>query len=317
MKLGVRLPYHCADVTGEALTAVARAADRAGMHSGWVADHVVFPAGEVRSTTSSTPDGRYPRPMDETTLESWTALTWAAAVTTDLVLAVGVCVLPYRNPLVLAKTIATLSVLSGGRVWCGAGIGWLREEFDALGVPFPSRRAQSEDTIALLRHAWATSPLDFHGGAVVVPDPVHFVPRPPAPVPILVGGHSAPALRRAAAIGDGWIGHELMPPDAHATREELVRLAGGALPPDFRFVTSRLMNPPDRPGADPRRLDTDSVTRLAGVFADYAEAGVDVLLCEPSVRTVDAHLRLIEQVHEAGSRVGLLGPAHQAVVADT
>jgi probable F420-dependent oxidoreductase len=293
VKLGVRLPYHCAGVTGEQLAAVARAADQAGIHSGWVADHVVFPAGEVRSTTAgSTRDGRYPRPMDETTLEAWTTLTWAAAVTTNLVLAVGVCVLPQRNPLVLAKQIATLDVLSGGRVWCGAGIGWLREEFDALGVPWAGRAARTEDTIALMRKAWAQSPVE-------VPQPVHFVPRPAAPVPVLLGGHSAPALARAARIGDGWIGHELMPPQARETRAELERL--GAVP-DFRFVVSRLMNPPDQPGADPRRLDTESPTRLAGVFADYADAGVDVLLCEPSVRTVDAHLRLVDQVHAAAER---------------
>lgn len=300
MKLGVRLPYHCEGVTGEQLAAVARAADQAGIHSGWVADHVVFPAGEVRSTTAgSTRDGRYPRPMDETTLEAWTTLTWAAAVTTDLVLAVGVCVLPQRNPLVLAKQIATLDVLSGGRVWCGAGIGWLREEFAALGVPWAGRAARTEETIALMRAAWARSPVEVPA----VPDPVHFVPRPAAPVPILLGGHSEPALRRAARIGDGWIGHELMPPAARETRAELGRLGAGQ---DFRFVVSRLMNPPDRPGADPRRLDTESALRLAGVFADYADAGVDVLLCEPSVRTVDAHLRLIDQVHAAGERTGLL-----------
>jgi probable F420-dependent oxidoreductase len=309
VKLGVRLPYHCAGVTGRELAAVAVAAEEAGMHSGWVADHLVFPAGEVHSTTSSTPDGRYPRPMDETTLEAWTTLTWAAAVTSRLVLAVGVCVLPYRNPLVLAKTVATLDALSGGRVWCGAGIGWLREEFDALGVPFTGRRARGEDTIALLRRCFASSPVEFRGETLAVAEPVHFVPRPAAPVPVLLGGHSEPAMRRAATIGDGWIGHELMPPAAAATRARLADLAGGELPPDFRYVVSRLMNPPCGPGADPRRLDTGSVGDLAGGLADYADAGVDVLLCEPSVRTVDAHLRLIERVHEAGARLGLLQAA--------
>jgi probable F420-dependent oxidoreductase, Rv2161c family len=306
VKLGVRLPYHCGDVTGAGLAAVAVAAEAAGFHSGWVADHIVFPAGEVTSTTSSTADGRYPRPMDETTLESWTTLTWAAAVTSRLVLGVGVCVLPYRNPLVLAKTIATLDVLSGGRVWCGAGLGWLEQEFDALGVPFSDRRARSEDTIALLRRAWASSPVDFHGEVLDVPAPVHVVPRPAATVPILLGGHSVPALRRAARIGDGWIGHELMPPDAATTKARLAELAGGELRADFRYVVSRLLNPPDLPGADPRRLDTGSVGELAGVLSAYAEAGVDVLLCEPTVRTVDAHLRLVERVHEAGEQAGLL-----------
>ncbi|OLT16159.1 hypothetical protein BJF78_14800 [Pseudonocardia sp. CNS-139] len=100
-----------------------------------------------------------------------------------------------------------------------------------------------------------------------------------------------------------------MPPAAAATRVRLAGLAGGELPAGFRYVVSRLMNPPDQPGADPRRLDTGSVADLAGVLADYADAGVDVLLCEPSVRTVAAHLQLVERVHEAGARVGLLQTA--------
>ncbi|OLT16160.1 hypothetical protein BJF78_14805 [Pseudonocardia sp. CNS-139] len=215
MRLGVRLPYHCAGVAGEQLTAVAVAAEDAGMHSGWVADHVVLPAGAVRSTTSSTPDGRYPRPMDETTLESWTTLTWAAAVTSRLVLGVGVCVLPYRNPLVLAKTVATLDVLSGGRVWCGAGIGWLREEFDALGVPFRGRRARGEDTIALMRRCFASSPVRFRGETVTVAEPVHFVPRPAAPVPSCWAGTPSPrcaARPRSATAGSATSSCRRRPP---------------------------------------------------------------------------------------------------------
>lgn len=301
MKLAVRLPYHAADVTGAGLAAVAVAADQAGMHSGWVADHVVFPAGEVRSRNTTTASGGYPRPMDEVTLESWTALSYAAAVTSRLRLGVGVTVLPYRNPLGFAKTVASLDVLSGGRVICGVGLGWLKEEFDALGVPFDDRRVRSEETVQLLRRCWDSSPVTFDGTVVNVPRPVHFVPRPNRRIPVVFGGHSVPALRRAATMGDGWIGHELMPESVSETRERLDRFAtGGALPEAFSFVTSRLMNPPRYDGAEVDRLDISSVAALEDVFEAYDRAGVDILLCEPTVRTIDGHLRLVEQVAEAG-----------------
>jgi len=306
MKLGIRLPYHCESVTGADLARVATAAEEAGMHSGWVADHLVFPAGRMTSRSTTTKDGRYPRPLDETTLESWTTLAYAAAVTTRLKLGVGVCVLPYRNPLVLAKVVATLDVLSGGRVLCGVGLGWIKEEFDALGAPYHTRRAYSEESIELLRRCWESSPVEYHGQHIRVEDPVHFVPRPAAQVPIIVGGHSAPALRRAARIGDGWIGHELMPDEVAEVRSRLTGMAEDGLRPGFQVVVSRLMNPRGIEGGDPAKLDTDSTTELADVLARYEEAGTDVLLCEPTVRTVDALLRLIERVHEAGDRNSML-----------
>ncbi|MTD17096.1 TIGR03619 family F420-dependent LLM class oxidoreductase [Nakamurella sp. YIM 132087] len=306
MKLAIRLPYHAADVTGAGMAAVASAADGAGFHSGWVADHLVFPAGELRSRTGSTPDGRYPRPMDETTLECWTSLAYCAAVTRRLELGVGVTVLPYRHPLLLAKVIASLDLLSGGRVICGVGVGWLAEEFAALGVPFDDRGRRAEEAIALLRECWRGTPVRFDGEVFPVPDPVHVVPQPLREPPLVFGGSSRPALRRAVRLGDGWIGHEIMPADVPGMRAQLAAAApNGGVPDGFRFLTSRLMNPSTDPGADPRRLDTDSVGRLADELAAYAAAGTDVLLCEPSVRTVAAHLDLVEQVAAAGALLDL------------
>jgi len=142
MYLGIRLPYHTATVSGEVMTRVAVAADEAGLHSGWVADHIVFPAGHSETTTPTTGTGKYPRPYNEPTLESWTCLAYVAGATKRLGLGVGVCVLPYRNPLIMAKQVATLDILSEGRVLCGVGLGWLTEEFEALQVPFERRRAR-------------------------------------------------------------------------------------------------------------------------------------------------------------------------------
>jgi len=306
MHLATRLPYHTGVVSGEVMTEVAVAADEAGIHSGWVADHIVFPAGELTSRNTTTASGGYPRPFDEATLESWTCLAYVAGATKRLGLGVGVCVVPYRNPLILAKVIASLDVLSGGRVMCGVGMGWIEQEFDALQVPFATRRARLEEGIAMMRRCWETSPVTFHGQEFRIDEPVHFVPRPTGNVPIIMGGHSAPALRRAVAMADGWIGHELTPERSAEVRRELGAAAGGTLPENFLFVNSRLFNVPGAGAGEPGRLDITSVAQLADVFAAYDEAGVDILLCESTVRTGDALIRLVHEVQAAGSRRGLL-----------
>jgi probable F420-dependent oxidoreductase len=300
MRLGMRLPYHTKVVSGEWMTRIAVAAEQAGMHSGWVADHVVFPAGESTTKTTMTATGSYPRPYDEATLESWTSLAFAAGATQRLKLGVGVCVLPYRNPLLLAKVVATLDVLSGGRVICGAGMGWLEEEFTALEVPFAGRRDRMIEAIELMRRCWTSSPVSYDGEHFRIDAPVHFVPRPAGRVPIVLGGHSDAALARAGALGDGWIGHELSPEDCEAARAKLIAGAGG-LPQDFMVVNSRLMNVPGAGERESGRFDIGDATALGDLFARYEEAGVDVLLCESTVRTGEALERLIAHVNEAGS----------------
>jgi len=306
MHLAIRLPYHTSPVSGEVMTRVAVAADEAGMHSGWVADHIVFPAGETDTVTPTTATGKYPRPYDEPTLESWTSLAYVAGATKRLGLGVGICVLPYRNPVILAKVIATLDILSGGRVLCGVGLGWLEEEFEALQVPFERRRARLVEGIDLMRRCWESSPVEYHGEEFRIEDPVHFVPRPTRPVPLIMGGHSEPALRRAATIADGWIGHELSPDGCAAIRAQLVDAADGELADDFQLVNSRLINVPGVDGGEPGKLDVASPEALADVLAEYEEAGVDILLCESTVRTGEALERLVAEVHKAGSRRAML-----------
>jgi probable F420-dependent oxidoreductase len=304
--LATRLPYHTDVVSGEVMTAVAVAADEAGLHSGWVADHIVFPSGEVRSVADTTASGRYPRPLDEATMESWTCLAYVAGATKRLGLGVGVCVIPYRNPVLLAKVVASLDVLSGGRVFCGVGMGWLQEEFEALQVPFRSRRGRLEEGVALMRRCWESSPVTFDGAHFQITEPVHFVPRPARKVPIIMGGHSEPALRRAATMADGWIGHELSPQQCREVRARLTAIAGGALPEDFRFVNSRLFNVPGAGAAEAGRFDIGSTAELADLYAAYEEAGVDVLLNESTIRTGEALVRLVDEVHAAGTRRGML-----------
>jgi probable F420-dependent oxidoreductase len=285
---------------------VAVAADEAGMHSGWVADHIVFPAGESNTRTPTTGTGRYPRPYDEPTLESWTSLAYVAGATKRLGLGVGVCVVPYRNPLLLAKVIGTLDILSGGRVLCGVGLGWLEEEFEALQVPFGRRRARLLEGIELMRRCWESSPVVFKGKEFRIEHGMHFVPRPSRKIPLIMGGHSEPALRRAATIADGWIGHELSADDCASVRASLEQVAGGALPGNYQVINSRLVNVPGIEGGEPGKLDIASAGALADEFARYEEAGLDILLCESTVRTGEALERLVHEVHAAGARRSML-----------
>lgn len=306
MRLGIRLPYHCDDASGEVMTRVAVAAEQAGMHSGWVADHIVFPAGESSTDTNMTATGKYPRPYDEPTLESLTCLAFAAGATERLQLGVGVCVLPYRNPLLTAKVLATLDVLSEGRVICGVGMGWLKEEFEALGVPFEGRRTSLVEGVELMRACWAGSPVSYEGTRYKIEQPVHFVPRPRGKLPVVFGGHAEAAIRRAGELGDGWIGHELSPEACAEVRAQLTEAAGGSLPEDFTLVNSRLFNVPGSGGREDGRFDISSPQALADLFAEYEQAGVDVLLCESTVRTGDALERLICEATKAGGRHGML-----------
>lgn len=306
MKLAVRLPYHTPTVSGAEMTRIAVLAEQAGLHSGWVADHIVFPAGASHTQTTMTSDGKYPRPYDEPTLESLTSLAFVAGATTTLRLGVGVCVVPYRNPLVLAKALATLDILSAGRLLCGVGLGWLQEEFEALDVPFERRRARLVEGIALMRKCWSESPVTFHGQEYTVDPAVHFVPRPGRPIPLYMGGNSDAALRRAADSAQGWIGHELAPAECRTMRSRIAAIGPGSIDPGFEMISSRLMNLPGLGEGEQGRFTITSSAALAAELRRYEDAGLDLLLCETTVRSGAAYERLIEELHAAGAQAGML-----------
>lgn len=253
-----------------------------------------------------TADGGYPRPFDEPTLESLTSLAFVAGGTTRLQLGVGVLVLPYRNPLIMAKVLATLDILSGGRLVCGLGLGWLREEFDALQVPFGRRRARLEEGIELMRRCWESSPVEYHGEEYRVDSPVHFVPRPSRTVPLYFGGNSDAAVARAARLGNGWIGHELRPEQCTQMRQRLQSATEAPLVEGFQLVSSLLMNVPGVGESQAERFTITSTKQLGAELSRFEDAGLDLLLCETTVRSWEALSRLIEHVHAAGATRGML-----------
>ena len=195
---------------------LARAAEAAGFESLWTVEHVVVPKG-YESTYPYDPSGKMPGGEDNPIPDPLIWLSYLAAATSRIQLATGVMILPQRNPVVFAKAVATLDQLSGGRVQLGVGVGWLKEEFDAIGVPFKDRGRRTDECVAAMRALWTQDAATFHGEFVNF-DECILRPRPAqASVPIHVGGHTDVAAKRAGRLGDGFF------PGA-PTHEELDRL---------------------------------------------------------------------------------------------
>jgi probable F420-dependent oxidoreductase len=258
----------------DVLVEAVRTAEAAGFDSVWAGEHIVLPDPQAP-----------PSPMapQDPALDSLLALTWAAAHSTTLRLATGIVILPQRNPLVLAKEVATLDVLSGGRVTLGIGAGYLRAEFGAIGANFAERGAVTDEYLDVLHALWYDEHPEYHGRFADF-DGIDAHPRPQQrPIPIVVGGHTAPAYRRAVARGQGWYGYWLTPEDVARALARL-RAAGDDV---------------DRPAAlgaleisvTPRgRLTRDRASA-------YAAAGVDrlVVLASPT----EGAARTIETAVEA------------------
>lgn len=187
----------------EGAAALAQACDEHGIASLWTVEHVVVPAG-YESTYPYSRDGRMPGGEESPIPDPLIWLTWVAAHSERVLLGTGVLILPQRNPVVLAKEVATLDQLSKGRVRLGIGVGWLEEEFDAIGVPFAERGARTDEYVAALRELWSAAEPTFAGRftsfdrALSYPKPVRSA------VPIVVGGHTEIAARRAGRLGDGF-----------------------------------------------------------------------------------------------------------------
>jgi probable F420-dependent oxidoreductase len=190
------------------VVAAVQAAEAAGFDSVWAGEHIVLPDPQVP-----------PSPMapQDPALDSLLALTWAAAHTTTIRLATGIVILPQRNPLVLAKEVATLDVLSGGRVVLGVGAGYLEAEFDAIGASFAARGPVTDEFLDALHTLWYDEHPEYHGRFADFAG-IDAHPRPrQRPIPLVVGGHTMPAYRRAVARAHGWYGYWLSPDDVAAS----------------------------------------------------------------------------------------------------
>ena len=203
MKFGVMFANVGPMGTAEGAIGIGQAAEAGGIESLWTVEHTVVPAG-YESAYPYSPSGKMPGPEDSPIPDPLIWLAFVAAATKTIRLGTGILILPQRNPVILAKEVATLDQLSGGRVELGIGVGWLEEEFDAIGVPFGDRGKRTDDHVAALRALWTQSPATHAGDFSSFTD-VYSRPQPTqANIPIVVGGHSHVAARRAGRLGDGF-----------------------------------------------------------------------------------------------------------------
>ena len=203
MKFGLAFANTVSFVTGEGAAELGRAAEGAGFDSLWTVEHIVYPEG-YESTYPYAPDGKMPGSGDSPIPDPLIWLSYVAANTTTLKLATGISLLPERHPVTYAKEVATLDMMSAGRVILGIGIGWLKEEFEALDVPWEDRARRTEEYADVMRVLWAADDVSYHGEFIDF-DNISSNPKPAGgSVPIHIGGHSRAAAERAGRMGDGF-----------------------------------------------------------------------------------------------------------------
>ena len=237
MKFGLRYCNTSRYVDPAQAVALAQAGEAAGFESLWTVEHTVVPAG-YGSTYPYDPSGKMAAGRDDIPLPDpliWMA--YVAAATRTIKLATGILILPQHQPVLAAKQLATLDHMSGGRVLLGVGVGWLKEEFQALGVPFEERGARTDEYIAALRELWSADKPTFDGRFVQFKD-AYCRPQPVAKsIPIIVGGHSVPAARRAGRLGDGFFPARGAPAELIAIALEAA-VAAGRDPAKLEITTS-------------------------------------------------------------------------------
>ena len=253
MRFGLAFASSIATEHDDALE-ICRRAEAAGFESLWGGEHVILPS-TIESKYPYTADGKIPAEPDTSIPDPLIWLAFAAAAAPTMRLGTCILIVPQRNPLVLAKELATLDRLSGGRVELGLGVGWLREEFDALGVPWERRGKRNDEYIEAMRTLWAGPHAEFHGDFVDF-DPVTCSPRPiQERIPILVGGDSEAAINRAVRLADGYFPGE-------GDAEQLATLLG------------RLRTAAEDAGRDPDSIEINAM--FSNHIAD-PQAGVEKL----------------------------------------
>src|SRR5216110_4022607 len=296
---------------------MAAQADSLRYDSIFVTDHVVLPASMARSVYPYSTTGQFAGGAAQDYLEPLAMLGYLAHATKRVRLGTSVLVVPYRNPLVTAKTLATIDQLSRGRLILGAGVGWLREEFEALAAPpFEARGAVTDEYLRLMRAAWTTDPVTFEGRYYSV-RAVHALPKPAQRrgIPIWIGGHTDAAVRRAATLGDAWHPIALRPPgllfpDEYAKRATELRGWAQQAGRDPKSVTLTIRVPMAvrprnaKPPAGERPLFQGTAAQVIADIRAYQAAGVTHFVFDPTVPDLKATLTNMDRfAHDVRGKV--------------
>jgi probable F420-dependent oxidoreductase len=295
VEFGCHLPIFGPAATRAGLLTFAREMERLGYDSLWASDHIIIPY-TIRSRYPYSETGEFPLSADATFLEPLTALAMVAGVTERARLGTTVLVLPHRHPVLAAKTLATLDHLSGGRVILGAGVGWMREEIELLGAPFDARGAWSDEAIRIMRVCWREERTRFKGRFFTFDD-IGCFPKPArGDIPIWMGGHSKPALRRIVALADGW--HAAFP-TAAALEAGLAELRAECARQKRRFedlaITLRAgLSIRPSPGGPNRKALQGTPEEIMADLRIFKALGVSHVLMEASYRDLGQMMRTFE-----------------------
>lgn len=290
-QFGVTIPNNWGVEDPHEVLALGPEAEQMGYDSVWVMDHL-FNAGYIRERLDDKP---YYHPM--------ATLSYLAATTKRVKLATSVLVLPYHNPVELAKYAATLDQMSGGRVILGVGAGAMTEEFEALGIPMSERGSLTNESIAIMKELWTNHSPEYHSSRWDFSH-LRFSPKPVQQpyIPIWVGGSSRGALRRTGRVGDGWHPTGLSPEDFVIGREEVVRLASASgRDPSSITMSARIEvevhgEPSSQRAASRARLPGDDPGAIRAGIEAYREAGVEHMVLALNSGDIPALRRLMSVI---------------------
>ena len=295
MKVGVSLIVRGSDATQQNLIAMATQAEAWGFDSLWASDHLIIPPLDT-SRYPGSETGQFPDSWLQRYFEPLAILNFLAGRTSRVRLGTSVLILPMRNPIEVAKEVAGADVLSQGRILFGVGVGWFKEEFDVLKVPFHERGRRTDEYLQICKTLWTQEPATLQGRYYQFKD-ARFGPKPvqrPHP-PILIAGHSPAALRRAARFGDGWHPFALTPeafnavvPQFHAAVKE-----AGRRPEDIEVSLKVRLRFGDGPAPQPPLHG--SPAQVIATIKAYEALGVQHLVLDFVPETIDNVLATMER----------------------
>ncbi|MAP38478.1 MAG: hypothetical protein CL879_02565 [Dehalococcoidia bacterium] len=259
---------------------LAQRAEESGFESLWVPEHSILPVN-TESPWPGSPDGKIPKVYADI-VDPFIALSRASAVTTKLKLGTGICLVPERNPLLLAKEVATLDMYSQGRFLFGIGAGWLREETEIMGGDFAHRWSQTRESILAMKELWTTVGSEYHGKYYDFP-PVYSFPRSvqkPHP-PVFLGGMAKNVFKRIIDYGDGWMPNRVVPEDVQKGRATLDELAAAAGRDPKSIIVSVFGQQPD-----------------ADLLKGFAEAGADRVMIRVETANEEDTLKNLDSIAE-------------------
>ncbi len=281
MKFGVFLPISGRASGPDTLKEAARSAEDLGFDAAWSADRVVTP-WQITTPYPYSEDQEFIVPPDKPFLDSFTCLAFLAGCTEKITLGISVLVLPYRHPLYWTRVAVSIERLARGRLIMGIGIGWMQEEFAALGIPFKDRGKMTDEQLEIISRLWSEEHISFNGQFYRFKD-LAFYPKPiqQPRIPIWVGGEGIHAQRRAARYGDAWFPYfiEITPAELRAGYDNVLRLASeaGRDPEQILFTCCRQVEVTRQPVPQDERYLRGTPEQLVNALRAYREIGVDHL----------------------------------------